>query len=187
MAAAMITSALRPPWPAPPAGDPADDAGHLGAGPAREVIAEMAGLLRDTRGSMLLGGTMLSAIAAGIALEAAFSRSVLRPSVAGLAFAVLLGAVVLCWLRATALLLLAGRPVLGQLNESRWRTGAPVDPRVRWLTLPPISGGEAAWNWTQVNLLLGAARIRLERVHLADTWTFIAVAAFCVWTVSLFL
>jgi hypothetical protein len=187
MAAAMITSTRRPSWLTPQAGEPAGSPGDAGSGPAREVIAEMAWLLRDTRGSMLLSGSMLSAIAVGIGLEAAFSRSVLRPGAAGLACAVLLGAVVLCWLRAAALLLLAGRPVLGQLNDSRWRTGAPVDPRVRWLSLPPVEDGEAAWNWTQVNLLLGAARIRRERVHLADTWTFIAVAAFGVCTALLFL
>jgi hypothetical protein len=134
-------------------------------GPAREVIAEMARLLRDTRGSMLLGGSVLSAITIGIALEAAFSSSVLRPGVAGL----------------------AGRPVLDQLNDQRWRAGAPVDPRVRWLTLPPIADSEDAWNWTRVNLLLGAARIRMERIHLADTWTFITAACFLAWTVTVLL
>ncbi len=48
-------------------------------GPAQPVIAEMAALLRDTRGSMFLGGSVLSALTIGIALEAAFSPSVLRP------------------------------------------------------------------------------------------------------------
>jgi hypothetical protein len=48
-------------------------------GPAQEVIAEMAWLLRDTRGNMLLDGSVLSAITIGIAVEAAFSPSVLRP------------------------------------------------------------------------------------------------------------
>jgi hypothetical protein len=147
----------------------------------------MAWLLRDTRGGMLLGGSMLSAIAVGMGLSAAFSPSVPRPGIAGLAGAILLAGAVLCWIRAAALLLLAGRPVLGQLNDSRWRTGAPVDPRVRWLSLPPVDDGEAEWNWTRVNLLLGVARIRCERVHLADTWTFIAAAVFVVWTAALFL
>jgi hypothetical protein len=156
-------------------------------GPAREVIAEMARLLRDTRGSMLLGGSVLSAITIGIALEAAFSSSVLRPGVAGLAGAGLLCVLILCWLRAGVLLLLAGRPVLDQLNDQRWRAGAPVDPRVRWLTLPPIADSEDAWNWTRVNLLLGAARIRMERIHLADTWTFITAACFLGWTVTVLL
>jgi hypothetical protein len=147
----------------------------------------MAWLLRDTRGSILLGGGMLIAIAVGIGFEAAFSRAALRPGVAGLVGLVLLGGAVLCWLRAVALRLLAGRPVLDQLNESRWRTGGPVDLRLPWLSMPSIEDSEAAWNWARVNLLLSAARIRRERVHLADTWTFIAAAAFLVWTAVLFL
>jgi hypothetical protein len=49
-------------------------------GPAQEAIAEMARLLRDTRGSMLLDGSVLSAITIGIAVEAAFSP----PSAVGL-------------------------------------------------------------------------------------------------------
>jgi hypothetical protein len=156
-------------------------------GPAQEVIGEMAWLLRDTRGSMLLGGSVLSGLAAGIGVETAFSPSVLRPGLAGLACGVALIALVGCWIRAGVLLLLAGRPVLDQLNDHRWRSGAPVDPRVRWLSLPPIEDSEAEWNWARVNLLLGAARIRRERSHLGDTWTFITVAVFLVWTALVFL
>lgn len=48
-------------------------------GPAQDQIAEMAGLPRGTRGRGLLGGSILSALSAGIALKAAFSPSVLRP------------------------------------------------------------------------------------------------------------
>ncbi len=156
-------------------------------GPAQDVIAEMAALLRDTRGSLLLGGSVLSALTIGIALEAALSPSVLRPGLAGVACVSLLGGVVLCWLRAAALLLLASRPVLDQLNDHRWRTGTPIDPRARWLTMPSVEDSEAAWNWTRVNLMLGAARIRRERLHLADTWTFITVACFLAWTVAVLL
>jgi len=39
-------------------------------GPAQDQIAELARLLRDTRGSLLLGGGVLSALTIGIALEA---------------------------------------------------------------------------------------------------------------------
>ena len=156
-------------------------------GPAQDVIAEMARLLRDTRGSMLLGGSVLSALTIGIALEAAHSHSALRPGLAGVAYVSLLGCVILCWLRAAALLLLASRPVLDQLNEHRWRTGAPLDLRVPWLSMPSVEDSEAAWNWTRVNLMLGAARIRRERLHLADTWTFITVACFLAWTVVVLL
>ena len=156
-------------------------------GPAQNVIAEMAGLLRDTRGSMVLGGSVLCALTIGIALEAAFSPSVLRHGLAGVVCVSLLGCVILCWLRAVALLLLASRPVLDQLNDHRWRTGAPLDPRVWWLSMPSVEDSEAAWNWTRVNLMLGAARIRRERLHRADTWAIITVACFLAWTVAIFL
>jgi hypothetical protein len=146
----------------------------------------MAWLLRDTRGSMLLGGSVLSAITIGIALEAAFSSSVLRPGVAGLASAGLLCVLILCWLRAGVLLLLAGRPVLDQLNDQRWRAGAPLDPRrARWLTIAAPEENVGAW--ARVNLLLGAARIRRERIHLVDTWTFITAGCFLAWTVTVLL
>ena len=163
-----------------------DDRDLLDRGPAQEAIGQMARLLRDTRGSMLLGGSVLSAVTIGMALEAAFSPSVLRPDAAGLVRLVLLAGLLACWLRAGALLLLAGRPVLGQLNDQRWRIGAPVDPRVRWAGRPTAEDGEQQWTWTHVKLMLGAARIRSERVHLADTWTFITAGCFLVWTVLAF-
>jgi hypothetical protein len=155
-------------------------------GPAQDQVAEMARLLRATRGSVVLGGSILSALSVGIALEAAFSPSVLRPGVAGAACVSLLGALILCWLRAASLLLLASRPVLDQLNDHRWRTGGPLDPRVRWLTSPSAEG-ESSWDWAQVNLMLGAVRIRRERIQLAGTWAFITVACFLVWTVTVLL
>ena len=170
-------------------GDDQLDAGREAPdrGPAQDVITEMAGLLRNTRGSMLLGGSVLSALTIGIALEAAFSPSVLRPGLAGVVCLSLLGCVIVCWLRAAALLLLAGRPVLDQLNDHRWRTGAPLDPRVRWLRTPTAGDSSAAWSWGHVNMMIGAARVRRERIHLADTWTFITAACFLVWTVAVLL
>ena len=157
-------------------------------GPAQSQIAEMAVLLSNTRGSTILGGSVLSALTIGIAVEAAFSPSVLRPGLAGVASVSLLGCVIVCWLRAAALLLLlAGRPVLDQLNDHRWRTGAPLDPRVRWLSTPAGGDGQAAWSWAQVNMMLGAARVRRERIQLAETWTFITVACFLLWTAAVLL
>jgi len=99
----------------------------------------------------------------------------------------LLGCVIVCWLRATALLLLASRPVLDQLNDHRWRTGAPLDPRVRWLSTPTAENGAAAWSWARVNMMLGAARVRRERIQLAQTWTFITVACYLLWTAAVLL
>ena len=85
MAVAMIG---RPSWPYRPARGPDPDDLALrdqaqGQGPAQALIGEMAWLLRDTRGGMLLGGSVLSAITIGIALEAAFSGRVIQPSVVG--------------------------------------------------------------------------------------------------------
>ena len=153
-------------------------------GPAQNQIAELAVLLSNTRGSMILGGSVLSALTIGIALEAAFSPSVLRSGLAGMVAVSLLGCVIVCWLRAASLVLLAGRPVLDQLNDHRWRTGAPLDPRVRWLSTPSVADSEAAWSWARVNMMLGAARVRRERIELADTWTFITVACFLLWTAA---
>ena len=156
-------------------------------GPAQDQIAEMARLLSEMRGSLLLGGSILSALAIGIALEATFSPSVLRHGPGGVACVSLLGCVILCWLRAAALLLLAGRPVLDQLNDHRWRTGGPLDPRVRWLSTPAGGDREAAWSWARVNMMLGAARVRRERIQRAETWTFITVACFLLWTAAVLL
>jgi hypothetical protein len=191
MAAAMT---LRSSWPSGPAGvgqarddEALVDQAQSDRGPAQEVIGEMASLLRDPRGDIVLGGSVLSAITIATALEAAFSHTALRPGLAAVFSVVLLGGLIGCWLRAVALLLLAGRPLLDQLNDHRWRTGGPVDPRVKWLTLPTVEDSAAEWNWARVNLLLGAARIRKERIHLADTWTYITVALFLVWTAAIFL
>src|ERR1700749_4356663 len=149
---------------------------HLGTGreapdrgPTQNQIAEMAMLLRNTRGSTILGGSVLSALTIGIAVEAAFSPSVLRPGLAGVLSVSLLGCVILCWLRAAALLLMGGRPLLDQLNDHRWRTGAPLDPRVRWLSTPSGGDSSAAWSWGHVNMMIGAARVRRERIQLAET------------------
>src|ERR1035438_5994097 len=82
-------------------GDDHPDADHdrlHGDRADRGPAGEMARLLRDPRGSMLLDGSVLSAITIGIAVEAAFSPSVLRPGVAGLACAGLLSALIGCWL-----------------------------------------------------------------------------------------
>src|SRR5437667_9711178 len=167
---------------------------HLGTGreapdrgPTQNQIAEMAVLLGNTRGGIILGGSVLSALTIGIAVEAAFSPSVLRPGLTGVLTVSLLGCVILCWLRATALLLLASRAVLDQLNDHRWRTGAPLDPRVRWLSTPTVEDTEAAWSWAHVNLMLGAARVRRERIQRSETWTFITVACFLLWTATVLL
>jgi hypothetical protein len=190
MAVALIG---RPSWPHRPAqghdpyGRDLPDRSQSDQGPAQEVIGEMARLLRDTRGSMLLGGGVLSAITVAIGVEAAFSGRAIRPGVVGVVNAGLLSGLLLCWLIAVILMALAGRPVHNALSEMRWRTGAPLDPRAGWLTLPPTGTDLQEWTWTRAHLLLGAARLARRRSQLADTWTYFAAAYFGVWTVVILL
>jgi hypothetical protein len=147
----------------------------------------MAWLLRDTRSSLFLGGGVLSAITVAVALEAAFSGQVVRPGLVGAVNAAMLSGLLLCWLAAVILLARASRPVHDALSELRWRTGAPVDPRAGWLTLPPTGADPEEWTWTRAHLLLGAARLSRRRAQTADTWTYVAAAYFGVWIVVVLL
>ena len=181
-------------WPSGPAGGwqdspddntygqvPRDQVQH-DQGPAHAIIGELAGLLRETRGYLLVGGAMLGSITIGLGLEAGFAARALQPGTfRAINIALLLG-LVLCLLRAVTLLALAGRPVLNALSELRWQTGSPLDPRAAWLTLPPVGAHLDEWSWTRAHLLLGAARLARHRVQLADTWTYVTASCFVVWT-----
>jgi hypothetical protein len=147
----------------------------------------MAWLLRDTRSSMFLGGGVLSAITVAIGLEAAFSGHAMRPGVLGAVNVALLSGLLLCWLTAVIMLAVANRPVHNVLSEMRWKTGAPIDPRARWLTLPLAGSDPQEWTWARAHLLLGAARLARRRTQVADTWTYIAAAYFLLWTVVILL
>ena len=183
----MTKATERPSWPSGPAegryleDDHAQDQAVPDQLPAQAVIGEMARLLRDTRGNMLTGGCVLGAITIGIAVEAAFSVRTVRPDALGVD-TVLFGGLLLCWLRALMLLALTGRPVLNAVSELRWETGAPLDPRAPWLTLPAMRTWPGEWIWIRAHLLLGAARLARYRSQRADTWTFVTAATFLVWT-----
>lgn len=155
--------------------------------PGHAVIGEMAQLLRDTRGNLVAAGCVLGGIAVGLALEMAAAAWASRSAAVSVIGVGLLGLLVLCWLTAVTLLVLAGRPVLNALSELRWVTGAPLDPRARWLTLPPTGTCPDDWTWIRAHLLVGAARMARHRSQLADTWTYATAACFLVWTVALFL
>ena len=152
-------------------------------GPAGAVIGEMAGLLRDTRAGLMADGFLLSAITIGLALEAGLSTRALRPSLVGVINIGPLAGMLACWLAAVFLLARAGRPVLKAVSELRWVTGAPLDPRAGWLTLPPTGANSVEWTWNRAYLLLGAARLARQRTQWADTWTYLTVGCFLVWTV----
>jgi hypothetical protein len=152
-------------------------------GPAHAVIGEMADLLRDTRASMTANGCILSAITVGVALEAGLAVRALRPSLVGLLNLGMLSGTLVCLLAAIFLVARTGRPVLNAVSELRWVTGAPLDPRAGWLTLPPIGADPEEWTWNRAYLLLGAARLARYRMRCADTWTYLTVGCFLAWTV----
>jgi hypothetical protein len=91
-------------------------------------------------------------------------------------------ALILCWLAAAALLHVAGRPTLHALSELRWVTGSPLDPRARWLTLPPPGVNPEEWTWNRVHFLLGAALLTRRRVQRAEACACVTAAAFLAWT-----
>jgi hypothetical protein len=152
-----------------------------GPGQANELLGDMAELLNNTRPLMLTDGVLLAGLVVGLVLEAG---SVPAPRGA-LAFlgGFLLACLFACWLVAAALLGLAARPILGIVNDHRWKAGAPLDPRARWLSLPPISATREEWIWVRAHLMVGAARIRLSRMQHALTWTLIATGSFLGWTI----
>ena len=154
---------------------------------AHEVITEMAGLLRDNRSGMLADGCLLGAVAAGFALEAGVAAREPRPGLIGVINLGLLCGIVFCWLVAAFLVARASRPVLNAVSELRWVTGAPLDPRPAWVTLPPVGADPAEWTWNRAYLLLGAARLARYRMQFADTWTYFTGGCFLAWTMIIIL
>ncbi len=156
-------------------------------GLAQELIGDMAGLLNNTRPTMLLDGGLLAALTLGISLEAALAPSPLGHGAIGIAGGLLLTGLIACWLKAVVTLVFAARPVLGIVSDHRWKAGAPLDPRARWLNLPKFQATPEEWIWVRAHLLVGAARIRMERIQSALTWTAITTGLFLAWTVTMFL
>jgi hypothetical protein len=151
-------------------------------GIAQELVGDMAELLNNTRPLMLADSTLLAGLTLGLVLEIA-----VLPAPPG-ALAVLGGSMLACllisWVVAAALLAMACRPILGIVNDQRWKAGAPLDPRARWLSLPQISATRDEWIWVRAHLLIGAARIRMSRVQASLTWTLITTGFFLGWTVT---
>jgi hypothetical protein len=149
---------------------------------AQEILGDMAGMLNDTRHTMLMGGGILAGLAVGIAIDTAFASAPLGSGAGRVLSVALLAGLIVCWLRSAGLLVLAGRPILGIVSNHRWKAGTPLDPRPRWLNLPSIDATPQEWTWIRAHLLLGAARIRMTRVQSALTWTFITAVLFLAWT-----
>jgi hypothetical protein len=154
---------------------------------AQAVIGEVAGLLRDTRGQLMADGSILGAVTLGIAMQAGPVARALRPTVEGAVSLVLLSGMLICWIAAASVLAMSTRPVLNALSELRWATGAPLDPRPGWVTLPPAGADPADWTWHRALLLVGAARLARHRMLFADTWTYLAGGYFLAWSVVIML
>ena len=155
--------------------------------PAHAVIGEMADLLRDTRGSMVTDGCLLGAITIGLALDAGLSSRAPAQALVDVINLGLLSGIVICWLAAVFLLARASRPVLNAVSELRRVTGAPLDPRPGWVSLPPVGADPAEWTWNRALLLLGAARLARYRMRLADTWTYFTGGCLLAWTAIIIL
>jgi hypothetical protein len=155
--------------------------------PAHVVIGEMADLLRDIRAGMVTDGCLLGGVTAGFGLEAGPAASALRAGLTGVIDLGLLGVIAAGWLVAVLLLARAGRPVLNAARGLRRVTGAPLDPRPGWVTLPPVGADPAEWTWDRAYLLLGAAQMARYRMRYADTWTYVTGGGFLAWTMLVIL
>jgi hypothetical protein len=188
----MIAAAT---WP--PGKNEATDAHAGGQGPPAEtredhelahvVIAQMADLVRDTSGAAIANSCILSAVSIGVAVETGLSTRVLRPGLAGVLNVCLLGGLLVCWLTAAIVLAWANRPIFSKVSQFRWLTGAPLDPRPEWVSLPSAGASPLDWTWDRAYLLLGAACLARYRMQYADTWTYFAGACFLMWSACVIL
>ncbi len=145
------------------------------------AVTEIVSAIGDTRRLTLISGALLAVDLAGMAIvvSALLNRghAVALGTAAGL-----LMPVVLSWLAAVLLVLLAEWPVAGGLGELRRATGARVDPSAPWspLGVLPLAGPDL--DWSHVVPLIAAATLQHARAHRALHWTVITTAAFFLWT-----
>lgn len=172
-------------WPELHGVDLPDQDDGPASGEARDMLGEMAALLRDTAPGLTTSAAALGTITIGLAVEAAALPMAPRPLPAIVACGGLFGVLVLCWLRAAALLVLAGLPLSRALGQQRAHTGSPLDPRAPWASIPAQQAGAGQWRWARVHQLLSQARLRSERVQLALNWSLVTTAAFLAWTAVL--
>jgi hypothetical protein len=148
---------------------------------AHELLAEMAALIRDTRPSLVVSGSVAAAVLIGLAAE-----SVLLPLTGrgpGLVAVVALFVVVaVCLLRTLTLIVLAGLPLSQSLSQQRVISGAPLDPRAPWASIPGPGSSARSWTWARAHLLLSQARLRADRIQAATSWALVTAAAFLAWT-----
>jgi hypothetical protein len=181
----MMAILLTERWPQTPATTaprdmPADE------DEAQRVLGEMAALLHDSRPGALICGAAAGAIAIGTAIEAAALPLISRAGPGITVVAGLFLILVLCLLRTVTLLVMSGLPLCRLLDEQRVRTGAPLDPRARWATIPaPGDVPGPSWGWGRAYLLLSQARFRVERIQAALNWALVTTGAFLAFTGAL--
>jgi hypothetical protein len=189
-----MTMLLTERWAATTAGTAAgpDDTGISAGGgeSAQELLAEMAALIRDTRPYLIVSSAVAAAVLIGLAVEAAIVP-VSGPGPGAVASGALFVLVALCLLRTLTLIVLAGLPLGQVLSQHRVTSGAPLDPRAPWASVPrPVAQAgtwAGAWGWNRAHLLLSQARFRAERIQAATTWSLITAAAFLACTAVLLL
>lgn len=144
---------------------------------AQELVAEMAALIRDTRPYLVVSSAVAAAVLIGLAVEAA-TVPVGGPGPGAVAAGALFALVAFCLLRTLTLIVLAGLPLSQSLSRQRVTSGAPLDPRAPWASVPSPGTFAEPWGWTRAHLLLSQARFRAERIQSATTWALITTAAF---------
>jgi hypothetical protein len=153
---------------------------------ARELLAEMAALIRDTRPYLIVSSAVAGAVLIGLAVEAAIVP-VGGPGPGAVAAGALFVVVALSLLRTLTLIVLAGLPLGQALSQHRVISGAPLDPRAPWASVPRLEDPGATWGWNRAYLLLSQARFRAERIQAATTWALVTTAAFLAFSAVLLL
>ncbi|HEY2241556.1 MAG TPA: hypothetical protein VGI21_22325 [Streptosporangiaceae bacterium] len=164
-----------------PDGRASDAWNAAGQESAQELLAEMAALIRDTRPALVVSGSVAAAVLVGLATESALLPLTGRGPGAVAAIA-LFALVALCLLRTLMLIVLAGLPLAQSLSQQRVISGAPLDPRAPWASIPVPGTDPRAWTWARAHLLLSQARFRADRIQAATNWALVTAAVFLAWT-----
>ena len=164
-----------------PDGRAPDGRDAAGQASAQELLAEMAALIRDTRPSLVVSGSVAAAVLAGLAIESVALPLAGRGPGAVAAVA-LFALVALCLLRTLTLIVLAGLPLAQSLSQQRVVSGAPLDPRAPWASIPVPGTDPRSWSWARAHLLLSQARFRADRIQAATSWALVTATVFLAWT-----
>jgi hypothetical protein len=167
------------PWPGPRQADRTPVDGLAWNYPA--AISEITSAIGDTRWLTLISGGLLAADIAGAA--AMVAELLGRRDAVAVGSVGLLVPVILSWLVAAVLLLLAERPVAGALGELRRATGAQVDPSAKWAPVGVLPLPASDVEWSHVVPLIAAVAIRHARAGLALSSAIVTTAGLLLWMV----